>query len=106
MNRRERCRAARMQAQLQLETLEQRQFLAADLLAGATLVQPATTNAVQTVTSPTTQTLRGVVIPTTRALNRTFDGTNNNLRNLDWGSVGEQLLRVSPAEYGDGVSTP
>lgn len=37
---------------------------------------------------------------------RTIDGTLNNLLHPDWGSTGEQLLRIAPAEYGDGISTP
>lgn len=37
---------------------------------------------------------------------RTFDGTGNNLLYPLWGSAGSQLLRVAPADYGDGVSSP
>jgi hypothetical protein len=37
---------------------------------------------------------------------RSIDGTGNNLSNPEWGSTGEQLLRISPAEYADGISTP
>src|SRR5262245_54600169 len=37
---------------------------------------------------------------------RTIDGTGNNLLHPDWGSTDEQLIRVAPAEYADGVSTP
>jgi hypothetical protein len=37
---------------------------------------------------------------------RSIDGTGNNLANPEWGSTGEQLLRVSPAEYADGISAP
>ncbi len=33
-----------------------------------------------------------------------IDGTGNNLQNTDWGSTGEQLLRVTTAEYSDGIS--
>jgi peroxidase len=109
MKRRERCRAARMHAHLQLETLEQRQFLAADLLSGTALMEPADAgDTVQTarVSPLIMSTLRGVVIPTTRAPNRTIDGTHNNLSNPEWGSTNEQLLRVAAAEYGDGVWTP
>jgi hypothetical protein len=32
------------------------------------------------------------------------DGTGNNLAHPDWGSVGQDLLRVAPARYADGVS--
>ncbi|QDU61294.1 peroxidase [Planctomycetes bacterium Pan216] len=37
---------------------------------------------------------------------RTIDGTGNNLSNPDWGSTGIQLIRISDAEYADGVSEP
>ena len=36
---------------------------------------------------------------------RSIDGTGNNLDHPDWGSAGEALLRLSPAEYEDGLST-
>lgn len=39
-------------------------------------------------------------------LYRTIDGTDNNLDNPEWGSSGIDLLRIAPAEYGDGFSTP
>src|SRR5438046_3023648 len=35
-----------------------------------------------------------------------IDGTGNNLGHLKWGSAGVDLQRLSPAAYGDGVSTP
>lgn len=38
--------------------------------------------------------------------NRTFDGVGNNLLHPSWGSAGTPLLRVAPAAYADGVSTP
>jgi hypothetical protein len=37
---------------------------------------------------------------------RSIDGTGNNLVNPDYGAAGTDLLRVGPAAYGDGVSTP
>ncbi len=37
---------------------------------------------------------------------RSLDGTGNNRQNSELGSTGEALLRIGPAEYGDGVSTP
>jgi hypothetical protein len=37
---------------------------------------------------------------------RSIDGTGNNLQNPDWGSAGVDLLRIAPAAYGDGVSSP
>src|SRR6516165_4123169 len=33
-----------------------------------------------------------------------IDGTGNNLAHPDWGSVGQDLLRMAPAQYGDGIS--
>jgi hypothetical protein len=47
-----------------------------------------------------------VLVPTSSAEARSIDGTGNNLANPEWGSTDEQLLRVAPAEYGDGASTP
>lgn len=35
-----------------------------------------------------------------------IDGTGNNLANTDWGSAGSNLIRLSPAAFGDGISTP
>ena len=35
-----------------------------------------------------------------------IDGTGNNVAHPTWGSTGQDLLRVSPAAYGDGISTP
>lgn len=37
---------------------------------------------------------------------RSIDGTGNNLNNPLWGSAGIDLLRIAPAQYGDGLSTP
>lgn len=37
---------------------------------------------------------------------RSITGDGNNLLHPDWGSTGEQLLRIAPAAYGDGASTP
>ena len=37
---------------------------------------------------------------------RTFDGTGNNLLNTELGSTDEQLIRLSDAEYSDGISSP
>ena len=34
------------------------------------------------------------------------DGWGNNLENPDWGSTGQQLLRLTTVEYADGISTP
>src|SRR5205085_3279866 len=35
-----------------------------------------------------------------------YDGAGNNLLHPDWGSTGEDLLRLSAAQYADGISTP
>jgi hypothetical protein len=35
---------------------------------------------------------------------RTLDGTQNNLANPQWGSTDEAFVRISPAEYADGIS--
>ena len=37
---------------------------------------------------------------------RSIDGTGNNLLHPEWGSTDEQLLRVAPAAYSDGIATP
>jgi len=35
-----------------------------------------------------------------------IDGTGNNLAHPNWGSDGSDFLRVGPAAYADGISTP
>lgn len=35
-----------------------------------------------------------------------LDGVGNNLTNPQWGSVNQNLLRLSPADYSDGVNSP
>src|SRR5690242_9231700 len=35
-----------------------------------------------------------------------FDGTGNNLLHTSWGSDNTQLLRIAPAQYGDGIFSP
>lgn len=37
---------------------------------------------------------------------RSLDGSGNNIANPEWGSVNQNLLRVSPAAYVDGISSP
>jgi hypothetical protein len=37
---------------------------------------------------------------------RSYDGTGNNVLNAAWGSDAQALLRLAPAGYGDGKSTP
>ena len=41
-----------------------------------------------------------------RGLPGSIDGTGNNLPTPTWGSAGTDLLRIAPAAYADGVSTP
>ena len=35
-----------------------------------------------------------------------IDGIGNNVAHPTWGSTGQDLLRLSPVAYGDGISTP
>lgn len=35
-----------------------------------------------------------------------IDGAGHNLAHPDWGQAGSELIRIAPAEYSDGVSTP
>jgi hypothetical protein len=37
---------------------------------------------------------------------RSIDGARNNLSHPRWGAAGEQLLRLGPADYADGISEP
>jgi hypothetical protein len=41
-----------------------------------------------------------------RAEDRSYDGSGNNLLHSAWGAAGTQLLRMAPAAYADGVSSP
>ncbi|HVT29454.1 MAG TPA: peroxidase family protein [Lacipirellulaceae bacterium] len=43
---------------------------------------------------------------TARAENRSYDGTGNNLVNPTWGVAGTDLVRLAPAAYDNGYSTP
>lgn len=51
------------------------------------------------------QTLEDRTVPAVLGV-RSFDGSGNNLAHPTWGTVGTNLLRLAPAEYGDAVSTP
>ena len=42
----------------------------------------------------------------TRVPFRSIDGSGNNLRNPDWGSVGASLFRVARSAYADGTDAP
>jgi Ca2+-binding RTX toxin-like protein len=48
----------------------------------------------------------GLVGPVTTAAVESIDGTGNNLQYTNWGSAGTDLLRIAPAEYTDGISSP
>ncbi len=37
---------------------------------------------------------------------RSLDGTGNNLSNPEWGSTGQNLLRITSMEYADGIAAP
>ena len=37
---------------------------------------------------------------------RSFDGTGNNINNLQLGSAGSAVINIAPLEYGNGYSTP
>ncbi len=37
---------------------------------------------------------------------RSIDGSGNNVAHPDWGSVGVDMLRIAPAAYSDGMSSP
>lgn len=37
---------------------------------------------------------------------QSFDGTDNNLNHPEWGAASANLLRLAPAAYADGISTP
>jgi uncharacterized protein YjiK len=37
---------------------------------------------------------------------RSYDGSGNNLLHSDWGQTGTDFIRIAPAAYADGVSTP
>ena len=106
---------------LTLEHLERRELLAADLAdtlvnapisADASMVQTEATTTSNDESgrrdrTDTAATLMQAVNDILTTVNqRTFDGTSNNLAEVDWGSVGEQLLRVAEADYEDGLSAP
>ena len=45
-------------------------------------------------------------VPEQRREFQSIDGTGNHLENPQWGSAGENLLRVAEAQYADGISEP
>lgn len=52
----------------------------------------------------TVETLEDRVVPST--IFESIDGTGNNLLHANWGSSGTDLIRIAPAAYGDGISSP
>ena len=84
------------------ETLEVRQLLAADLLLASIDAEPIAND------SNLRQSPRGqappLVIPTPSDEVRSIDGSGNNLENPELGSTGQQLMRVAPTDYSDGIS--
>jgi len=47
-----------------------------------------------------------VSISASAQINRSYDGSNNNLDNPQWGAVDGQLPRISIADYADSISVP
>src|SRR5207244_3411437 len=48
-----------------------------------------------------------ISVPATAAagpLDRSLDGSGNNVLHSDWGQAGTQYLRIAPANYADGVA--
>ena len=109
------------QANLNLEALEPRQMLTADLSGGlpldllnrgvppkvqfAPLLNSVSQDGASGSVIPGKPIQQGgLVIPATSASPRTLDGTGNNQSHPQWGSTNEQLLRTAPNDYADGIS--
>ncbi|MCA9100193.1 MAG: hypothetical protein KDA63_03525 [Planctomycetales bacterium] len=98
---------------LRCEQLEQRELLAADALDAsiAELTDPAAAPIAAEAALPEEQSLvatraRGVAVPEPLSSeSRPTDGVGNNLDHPEYGAVGDRLIRVADADYGDGVST-
>ncbi len=100
--------------QLTLEHLETRQLMAADLASTAFPLGPMDAQNDESVqgTQAQTASVRHATHarpnvpnnPTVAVEIRSIDGTDNNLADPELGSTNEQLLRVAPADYADGVS--
>lgn len=95
-------RARRAKISPAVQMLEERQLLAADLLSSLTNIElsPDDSNLSQLMRSQFAPWL----IPTPGEEVRSIDGTGNNLANPELGSIGQQLLRIAPADYADGIS--
>ena len=115
-------RARRGSRKLTMEHLERRELLAADLMdAFAPTDSPETTIETAPIDASleasrdgdhhargdTSAALMAAVNDIVAQLaERGFDGTGNNLSNVNWGAVGEQLLRIADADYEDGLNSP
>ncbi len=110
-------RAHNARPNLSLEHLESRNLMAADATNAVappilhpadvdTTTQPAILPAVPTTTN-TFGRHRPAPAPSQSIVAvRSVDGTGNNLANPEWGSTGEQLLRVAEDDYADDISAP
>lgn len=83
---------------LNIEQLEAREMMAADLLGSTTTSDLSAQLAA--ARQPT------IVIPVAAAKPRSYDGTGNNLAHPEWGSTDEQLLRAAEADYADDIAAP
>ncbi|MCA9235799.1 MAG: hypothetical protein KDA44_10030 [Planctomycetales bacterium] len=109
--------AHRRNRQFSLEALERRELMAADLAVDPLADAPLQTDPPPVQHAIAADGLTGmpgqfhllagdsIPSPVAAALARAFDGSGNNVANPEWGSVGEQLLRMADAQYGDGVSS-
>lgn len=84
------------------ETLEERQLLAADLLLASIDAEPIANDS-NFQRRPRNEA-PPLAIPTPGDEVRSIDGSGNNLENPELGSTGQQLVRVAPADYSDGIS--
>jgi peroxidase len=109
-------RARTARPNLSLEQLESRQLMAADL---TNMAAPPIVDPVDTDTTAHPPMLAAKFTPTANASGprhrperapsrtvavRNFDGTGNNIANPEWGSAGEQLLRMVADDYAVGAS--
>lgn len=53
---------------------------------------------------PQVETLEDRCVMSAASLFYSIDGTGNNLAHPEWGSVGQDLLRMAAAQYADGIS--
>ena len=74
-------------------------------LGGCEALEP---RSLMSVTPPVVRPLAPSAGPAPAAMlpAESIDGTGNNAAHPTWGAVGADLLRLSPAAYGDGIATP